>query len=246
MRLVYVAVCLCAVGLVYGDLVEEISEIGAAPAGAPTAGKSAAKSAGKTVATAIKDVTASNFYNAAASPNKAADNNPDTFWSTQLGQSNAYLSFRIHEGKPLHHVKSIQVKYYGKRSARLTKLYYRCEKGRTLSLVDNRPFVPMGKLGDLKKSIQYKFKISDDIMFTKTKKETSNKGRASDCFDVFDKSRDMTEGQGTHVNELMVRMEGAQTQLNGQDVLSISEINYSSKTGCKGAQSIALNRPSEE
>ena len=50
----------------------------------------------------------------------------------------------------------------------------------------------------------------------------------------------MTEGQGTRLQELMVLMEGAQNQLNGQDVLSVAEINYSSKVGCQDAISVSL------
>merc|ERR1711988_1749159 len=90
----------------------------------------------KMQATEIQEVTASNWYNERSAPQNAVDNNQDTFWSSQLGQSNAFLRVAIADGKPVHHVKSIQVKYYGKRSARLTRIQFRCEKGRTLTLVD--------------------------------------------------------------------------------------------------------------
>merc|ERR1711998_653412 len=207
----------------------------------PEADGMGAPGAGVTTTTDISSVTASNFYNDASSANKAVDNNAETFWSSQLGQSNGFVHFTIAEGKPLHHVKSVKVSYYGKRSARLSKVYYRCEQGRTLTLMDERPYAPIGKLGDLKKDIRYTFKLSDDLMFTKTIKHTDNSGRDEDCFEVYDPDRDMTEGEGARIQEFLVHMEGAQQQLNGQDVLSISEIAYSTENGCENPISVALN-----
>merc|ERR1712216_716463 len=70
----------------------------------PEADGMGAPGAGVTTTTDISSVTASNFYNDA-----------ETFWSSQLGQSNGFVHFTIAEGKPLHHVKSVKVSYYGKR-----------------------------------------------------------------------------------------------------------------------------------
>merc|ERR1712216_837250 len=81
----------------------------------PEADGMGAPGAGVTTTTDISSVTASNFYNDASSANKAVDNNAETFWSSQLGQSNGFVHFTIAEGKPLHHVKSVKVSYYGKR-----------------------------------------------------------------------------------------------------------------------------------
>merc|ERR1711918_281223 len=57
----------------------------------------------------------------------------------------------------------------------------------------------------------------------------------------YDPDRDMTEGEGARIQEFLVHMEGAQQQLNGQDVLSISEIAYSTENGCENPISVALN-----
>jgi len=189
----------------------------------------------------IQEVTAANSYNDQSSPAKALDNNEETFWASQIGQSNGFLRFQIQAGKPeIKNVKSIEVTYYAKRSARLTRIYFRADKGRTLTMVDNSAYSPIGKLGDLKKETRYTFKLSDDVVFSKTTKHTGSSGRDSDCFNVFDDNRDMTEGQGTRIQEFMLFMEGAQTKLNGQPVLSVSELKYSNKLGCKGSVSMLL------
>jgi len=193
-----------------------------------------------TQATNIQEVSAANSYNDASNPRKAVDNNPDSFWASQLGQSNGFLRMVV-GGQPLRNVKSVEVKYYGSRSARLTRLYFRGDHGRTLTMVDNSAYAPIGKLGDLKKEMRYTFKLSNDIVFTKTKKDTGNKGRSSDCFNVFDAERDMTEGQGTRMQEIMVFMEGAQEKLNGQPVLSVAELKYSNSLNCKDSMSVSLS-----